>query len=107
MGKYDHLTRQELIERLEKAEQYETLRLCNCLDGERRIAQALVLMLQNDDSNYEEDIMQIVLERYQADRAFLFQFNWEDGTNSIIFMKSIQQVFYQKYKIYKNSLIKD
>lgn len=85
MGKYDHLTREELIKRLEQAEQYESARLYDRLDGERRIAQALVLMLQNNNNNYEEDIMRIVLERYQADRAFLFKFEWEKGTNSNIF----------------------
>lgn len=85
MGKYDHLSREELINRLEEAELSETLKLQDRLDGERRIAQALVLMLQNYDSNCEEDIMRIVLERYDADRAFLFQFNWAKGTNSNIY----------------------
>lgn len=85
MGKYDHLSREELIDRLEEAELSETLKLQDRLDGERRIAQALVLMLQNYDSNCEEDIMRIVLERYDADRAFLFQFNWAEGTNSNIY----------------------
>lgn len=85
MGKYDHLTREELIVRLEQAEQNETVKLRDRLDGERRIAQALVLMLQNNNNHYEEDILRIVLERYQADRAFLFQFNWEEGNNSNIY----------------------
>ena len=81
MGKYDHLTREELIDRLEKAEQSEAAKLRDRLDGERRIAHALMLMLKNYDTSYEEDIMRIVLERYQADRAFLFKFDWEKGTN--------------------------
>lgn len=85
MGKYDHLSREELIQRLEEAELSETSKLKDRLDGEQRIAQALVLMLQNYNGNYEEAIMRIVLERYQADRAFLFQFNWKEGTNSNIY----------------------
>lgn len=92
MGKYDSLTREELIARLEKAEQSGISQLYDCLDGEKRIAKALMLILQNYNSNYEEDIMRIVLERYQADRAFLFQFNWEEGTNSNLYEVSAEGI---------------
>lgn len=85
MGKYSHLTREELIERLEKAEQEESVRLNDRLDGERRLFQALVIMLKNYEGSYEKDIMRIVLERYQADRAFLFHFDWKENTTSNIF----------------------
>lgn len=85
MGKYDHLTREELIERLEMAELSETAKLRDRLDGEQRLAKALVLMLQNYNGNYEEDIMRIVLERYKADRAFLFQFDWRQGVNNNLY----------------------
>lgn len=84
MGKYDFLTREELIDLLEKTERNETLKLQDRLDGEKRIAEALMLMLKNYNSNYEKDILRIVLERYQADRASLFKFDWEQQTNSNI-----------------------
>lgn len=85
MSKYDHLTREELIALLEKNEQNETIKLQDRLDGERRIAEALVLMLKNYNGNYEEDIMRIVLERYKADRAFIFKFNWDTNTNDNLY----------------------
>lgn len=85
MGIYDHLTREELIARLEHSEQNENAELRNRLDGVKHLAQALMLMLKNYDSNYEEDIMRIVLERYQADRAFLFKFDWQKNTHSSIY----------------------
>lgn len=85
MGKYDNLTREQLIERLEEAELLKNGELKYMLEGEKRIAQALMLMLQNPDSDYETSIMRIVLEHYRADRAFIFKFDWQNGTNSNLF----------------------
>lgn len=85
MGKYDNLTREQLIERLEEAELLKKEELRYMLEGEKRIAQALMLMLQDSDSDYETSIMRIVLDHYQADRAFIFQFDWQSGTNSNVF----------------------
>lgn len=85
MGKYDHLSREALISLLEQSESKEAKQLQDRLDGEKRIAQALMLMLKKYNGNYEEDIMRIVLERYQADRAFLFKFDWEKNTNSNLY----------------------
>lgn len=51
------------------------------LDAQKRIADALILMIQKETGSYEEEILNIVMERYGVDRAYIFAFDWENGFN--------------------------
>lgn len=55
------------------------------LDTQNRISEALMLLLQKDSGEYEQEILRIILSRYCADRAYIFQFNWHEQTSSNIF----------------------
>lgn len=56
--------------------------LTDLLDTQKRIADSLMLMMQNETGNYENEVLQIILERYNADRAYIFKFDWKNGCNS-------------------------
>lgn len=54
-------------------------RLSDLLDTQQRIADALIVILQKETGVYEDEILKIVLDRYDADRAYIFQFDWRNG----------------------------
>lgn len=60
-------------------------KLANLLDTQKRISEALMLLLQKETGECEDEILRIILNRYNADRAYIFQFNWEEDTCSNIF----------------------
>lgn len=53
--------------------------LADLLDTQQRIADALIVILQKETGVYEDEILKIVLDRYGADRAYIFQFDWRNG----------------------------
>ena len=59
--------------------------LVGLLDTQNRIAFFLMLMMERETGAYENDILQIILERYDADRAYIIRFDWEENTSSNIF----------------------
>lgn len=59
--------------------------LADLLDTQRRIAVVLMLMIQKETGSYENDILKIIQERYQADRTYIFKFDWNENTCSNIF----------------------
>lgn len=53
--------------------------LADLLDTQQRIADALIVILQKETGVYEDEILKIVRDRYDADRAYIFQFDWRNG----------------------------
>lgn len=51
------------------------------LDAQKRISNALLLVMQYETGMYEEQVLQIIIERYRADRAYIFTFDWQNGFN--------------------------
>lgn len=91
MGRYDHLTREQLIKQLEEYDQRKDGQLCQILGSKRQTT----LIQQNNSYDFEEEIMRIALEHYQADRTFISKFNWRNNTNSNIVEACSKDVLHQ------------
>lgn len=66
--------------------------LIDLLDTQNRIAHSLMLMMERETGAYENDILQIILERYGADRAYIIRFDWKENTSSNIFEITAQGI---------------